>query len=123
MELLRALRMAFSLAHLACQPLLLAMSLLWSSIFTAKEEEITATINTVMKDTDLDMEDWKDSVFSLAYVKSFWKTRYLDLFKDAVLHGPAPNPDVITLEKGLKVQLLDFQKAGRPLIVNFGSCS
>ena len=34
----------------------------------------------------------------------------------------APNINILTLEK-VKKKLLDFEKAGRPLIVNFGSCS
>ena len=34
----------------------------------------------------------------------------------------APNINILTLDK-VKKKLLDFEKAGRPLIVNFGSCS
>lgn len=34
----------------------------------------------------------------------------------------APNINILTLEN-VKMKLLDFEKVGRPLVVNFGSCS
>ena len=34
----------------------------------------------------------------------------------------APNIDILTLDN-VKKKLLDFEKVGRPLVVNFGSCS
>ena len=35
---------------------------------------------------------------------------------------PAPNINILTLD-GVKKKLLDFEKKGRPLVVNFGSCT
>ena len=36
---------------------------------------------------------------------------------------PAPNPEVLELTTKKFVKLLDFQKEGRPLLINFGSCT
>ncbi|KAF2347958.1 Iodothyronine deiodinase [Trinorchestia longiramus] len=37
--------------------------------------------------------------------------------------SPAPNPLVVELEGSRKRRLLDLAKSGRPLVLNFGSCS
>ena len=46
----------------------------------------------------------------------------LALQHDAKLGDKAPNCEVKTLE-GASCNLLDFMKAGRPLVLNFGSCT
>ena len=55
-----------------------------------------------------------------------WLRRYksvkLDAFKKVWLGGPAYNASVITKD-GKYCKLLDFQKEGRPLVLNFGSCT
>ena len=34
----------------------------------------------------------------------------------------APNVNIFTFEKKMNKKLFDFQKEGRPLVINFGSC-
>lgn len=37
--------------------------------------------------------------------------------------SPAPNPVLVRLSDGVECHLLDIAKAGRPLVINFGSCT
>ncbi len=37
--------------------------------------------------------------------------------------GPAPNPSLVDLNGITQYHLLEFAKKGRPLVVNFGSCT
>ena len=51
-----------------------------------------------------------------------------DADKGAVLGGPAPNPVVHNVRKsGERVKLLDLEEIrrdpGRPVVLNFGSCT
>ena len=48
--------------------------------------------------------------------------QYLHLVCPLKVGLEAPNIDILTLDK-VKKKLLDFQKEGRPLVVNFGSMS
>ena len=49
--------------------------------------------------------------------------------RDGILYGqasvgkPAPNPPVVRMDGVTQVNLLDFAKVGRPLVMNFGSCT
>ena len=45
------------------------------------------------------------------------------LYGEAAVGKPAPNPPVVKIDGVTQVNLLDFAKAGRPLVLNFGSCS
>ena len=62
------------------------------------------------------------------FVKQMCCEVYNDLFKEARLNGEAPDCDVIELSDGNQkgnslTNLLKFQKHGRPLVLNFGSCT
>ena len=50
------------------------------------------------------------------------RTKYRHLSCPITVGLKAPNINILTLEN-VKKKLLDFEKAGRPLVVNFGSCS
>ena len=50
------------------------------------------------------------------------RERYLHIVCPLKVGLPAPNINIMTLD-GVKKKLLDFQKKGRPLVVNFGSCT
>ena len=52
----------------------------------------------------------------------FLQSEYLHFLCPLKVGLQAPNIDVITLD-GSNKKLLDFQRAGRPLVVNFGSCT
>jgi hypothetical protein len=45
------------------------------------------------------------------------------LYREAFIGEPAPNIALLKYKDGKKVQLLDFQQLGRPLLINFGSCT
>ena len=45
------------------------------------------------------------------------------LYGEAAVWKPAPNPPVVKMDGVTQVNLLDLAKAGRPLVLNFGSCS
>ena len=45
------------------------------------------------------------------------------LYGEAEVGKPAPNLQVVKMDGVTQVNLLDFAKAGRPLVLNFGSCS
>ena len=46
-----------------------------------------------------------------------------DIVKEAQVGSVAPNPMLMDLSTKASKPLLSFAKAGRPLIVNFGSCT
>ena len=68
-----------------------------------------------------------DFLITVANGLALW-TEFIRL-RDGILYGetnvgkPAPNPPVVKLDGVTQVNLLDFAKAGRPLVLNFGSCS
>ena len=71
----------------------------------------------------LNVDDWLDTFFTWAQLKTSAKRVLLNFYKTAHLHGPAVNVDVITME-GKKAKLLDYSSdTERPLVVNFGSCT
>ena len=67
--------------------------------------------------------------FTWTYAKfsTWWfvcKKMYLEfLYKKAKRNGKAPNPNVLTADGKTEVKLLDYALPGRPLVLNFGSCS
>lgn len=68
-------------------------------------------------------KDYERSVLKLSHYKALFRAAYLDLYKDASLHNLAPNPQLHPLKGNQIYRLLDFQRQGRPLVVNFGSCT
>jgi len=62
-------------------------------------------------------------MFSLDKVKMMTMNNIRDILKEAQIGNPAPNPDLVDLESRAKLPLLSFAKAGRPLVLNFGSCT
>ncbi|OWF46890.1 Type III iodothyronine deiodinase [Mizuhopecten yessoensis] len=77
----------------------------------------------VHEGSNIQEEDYADSILTFASFKQNCYARYLDCMKDVFLHEKAINCDVISLSDGTVAKLLDFQKPGRPLVVNFGSCT
>ncbi|XP_068246650.1 type I iodothyronine deiodinase-like [Palaemon carinicauda] len=56
-------------------------------------------------------------------MKVFLESALSELTATAEENGKAPNTRVINLIDKTEYRLLDFARAGRPLIVNFGSCT
>ena len=49
---------------------------------------------------------------------------YFEIFHNiASKNGKAPNPKVLTADGKTEVNLLDSASPGRPLVLNFGSCT
>jgi len=62
-------------------------------------------------------------MFSLDKVKMMTMNNIRDILKEAQVGQPAPNPELIDLETRAKLPLVSLAKAGRPLVLNFGSCT
>jgi len=62
-------------------------------------------------------------MFSLDKVKMMTMNNIRDILKEAQVGEPAPNPELIDLETRAKLPLISLAKAGRPLVLNFGSCT
>ena len=56
-----------------------------------------------------------------SFLQMVW-TQYLHLSCAISVGQKAPNINILTLQN-VRKKLLDFEKVGRPLVVNFGSCS
>ena len=71
----------------------------------------------------LNEDQQMNSFFTLACVMERTKIMYINDRGNTVhLGGDAYNTSIHKLD-GTKARLLDFQKADRPLVVNFGSCT
>jgi len=62
-------------------------------------------------------------MFSLDKVKMMTMNNIRDILKEAQVGQLAPNPELIDLETRAKLPLISLAKAGRPLVLNFGSCT
>lgn len=62
-------------------------------------------------------------MFSLDKVKMMTMNNIRDILKEAQVGKTAPNPELIDLETRAKLPLISLAKAGRPLVLNFGSCT
>lgn len=61
---------------------------------------------------------------SLSAVRHFWRSIFVvDMKREAVVGQITPNSRVIDFDTKLTKRILDFQKLGRPLVLNLGSCS
>lgn len=66
--------------------------------------------------------DFEDSLFGWEMLKTIMKQVILDSLKEAQIGREAPNPEVFDLF-GDKRKLLGEANQGRPVVLNFGSCS
>lgn len=101
----------------------LTIMLVASKFFPSMKARMTSHMGQVMYDTPFKVDDYADSVYNFHFVKAIWRSRYLDCFKEAFLGGKAPDATVVNLRTNQVVNLLDIQAGGRPLVLNFGSCT
>ena len=89
-------------------------------------DEYAARVNSESRMVDaahvVPKEAWINTLFTYKSYCMSYRARYLDWMKIVKTNGPAVNCDVIKLD-GTKAKLLDYMKAGRPLVLNFGSCT
>jgi len=64
-----------------------------------------------------------DYLFSLASVKKRFSNAMGNVLKEAQIGSRAPSPELYDLKTQSVVSLLSRSKPGRPLVINFGSCS
>jgi len=71
------------------------------------------------------MESSSDVAFfmSLDRVRHQTMNQLRDILKEAQMGRAAPNPELIDLATRAKLPLLSLARAGRPLVINFGSCT
>ena len=69
--------------------------------------------------------DFEDSLFGWGMLKTVTKQVILDSLKEAKMGEEAPNPEVLDLFGNKKKLLGEASEAsqGRPVVLNFGSCS
>ena len=74
--------------------------------------------------TGMDLEGYTWTYGNLSTWLFVFEKMYLEYaYKKAYKNGRAPNPSVLTVDGKVQVKLLDFASAGRPFVLNFGSCS
>jgi len=81
-----------------------------------------------MKVNGLDFSKFKSTkdiafFFSFDRVLEILRIRIRDVLKQAQFGNDAPNPFLIDPINKTKTSLLSYAKAGRPLVLNFGSCT
>jgi len=62
-------------------------------------------------------------MFSLDLVKLSVGGNIRNILKEAQVGSPAPNPILFDLSNKCSTRLLSVAKLGRPMVVNFGSCT
>lgn len=108
--------------RLLCMVAAKVLLLLLAQVLRPVRQYMDGKMEDVMRVTTMQPSDYCDTIYSVTYVRRFFYANFIDLFRTARLYGNAPNPEVITLN-GKSVQLLSPMKAGRPLVLNFGSCT
>ena len=112
--------MAFTLAFLITYPIVRLFPKLFPGTFRkfvkGKLERAGITghdVDAVAKIASSGMAVWTH----------FCKNREAILYGEVYEGKPAPNAPVVNMDGVTQGNLLDFAKAGRPLVINFGSCS
>ena len=72
--------------------------------------------------TDMQAWDWIWTMCTYKGWESMCQNETCNYFKKVKLHSDAPNTTLHTLD-GHECQLLDYMRPGRPLVLNFGSCT
>ena len=103
-------------------PFLLILLVL-ANILPPVRKKLDEYIITAMDETSTNKHDNENIFLTLDFVKAFIRLRYLDIFKEAFKGYKAPNPKLLSIDGSAEMYLLDVQKQGRPLVLNFGSCT
>ncbi|CAL4187543.1 unnamed protein product [Meganyctiphanes norvegica] len=101
-------------------PSRLVIAFLWNIFVTLKSVLGTSEVS----------EHFTITYVAVGDVNYFWqrlrnmvRNIFQEVMADTSLHGKSPNPTMLRLDTNSKCQLLDLAKAGRPLVINFGSCT
>ena len=102
-------------------PIELTMLFVGRFLSTSVDDAYTTNIGSVLPGSN--PTDYAGSVYSLGYLKQFFRSRYLEITKPAQLARQAPNSEVISLDGRMLSKILDYGRQNRPLVLNFGSCT
>ena len=102
--------------------LFMAFMAIFGRHIPALQRFVFRSFKTVMSETYLKEDDWKDTMYTFSQIKAIMKNGSFDVFRETELYGDAPDCDVFRQDFS-KTRLLGFQKKDRPLILNFGSCT
>lgn len=102
---------------------LFVTQLLLSMFIPFLKRKYDSILHSVMDVTTLKPEDYVNSIYSIGFITQCFRSMYLDISKEAFLGKTAPNPKLVSLNGKTECSLLDFQKKGRALVLNFGSCT
>ncbi len=117
----RYARFAFEILVMGSEMILLKV-MSWLSPSTAEK-----LARKILKEAHTSAIHPNDFILSYAqwntykFVCQIYYTSYVE--RSARINMPAPNPKLLDLDGVTQYRLLDFAKKGRPLVVNFGSCS
>lgn len=120
---MRYLRVFFRLLRLVFGMTFLIISVVLSKFISPLNIKMKKSMVKLHEGTGLGLEDYFDSMFTFAHIKQAFIVRITDVFKTVLLGHEAPNSRVFSLKEREFKKILDYQKNGRPLILNFGSCS
>ena len=87
-----------------------------------KEQEIQINSNMEKARSVVPPSSWIRTYYGWSCLKQSLHAAYIDFHKHAVLGGNALNVDLVRLD-GTSCKLYDFMKTGKPLVLNFGSCT
>lgn len=69
------------------------------------------------------IDDFVESLYKWSSMKSMISQGSCDIWKTAKLGQRAPDALAFCLKRKSIVNILDMQQHGRPLVINFGSCT
>nr|KAG5708627.1 hypothetical protein BaRGS_034844 [Batillaria attramentaria] len=114
MEMLEMVRFCWGFVMLVLETCKRAAVLILAQLMPSLKSSLEEDMVEVMRDTALKEDDYLDTLYSFKYLRQYFNARFIDLFCQARLSGPAPNPHVLTLS-GERVGILSAMKPGRPL--------
>ena len=97
---------------------------LWPSLLKKFHDLEHVKEVTGMGITDMKVKEYMWDFGKLSTLLTLYRSWFKDSFyKESEKNGKTPNPKVLTSDGKTIINLLDSAQPGRPLVLNFGSCS
>lgn len=109
--------------YTASLALLLAFAILRFLFCTLVFRKLVVKLFIKFAGCQISQEVYGNSLFGWEMYKAVTETLMIDLQKKAKPGKEAPNPSLVSADGQSRLNLLDFAKESRPLVVNFGSCT
>ncbi|XP_041371920.1 thyroxine 5-deiodinase-like [Gigantopelta aegis] len=97
--------------------------LLLAPVIPPLKRSLLNKISNIIGDNVVTPENSLKSAYSFRALKIMWRDFKYDALKTAWCGYPAPDSPVWTPDGAARISLLDAMKPGRPLVINFGSCT